>query len=233
MFSDVHWNGSISCYRSPTQPNSTNAKWGFVWSICDICRVRRQSISSSHQNDTQGDGGLFLDEYYRFTLSFALYVRMKYHSRGGLDGKKYLLMLKNRRKTHLIERERGERGAVYKRQKKLYFKAVHVFYSRGSSHPCIIESSSVCPAAWYLTLHVFDSIILARVDTSRLLFFPLYPPFLDDFHVFLCGALQVSPQNFFLKQKEELSDSAREPSHLGGGAAEETLKWWQPSWKGR
>lgn len=52
-----------------------------------------------------------------------------------------------------------------------------MFYSRGSSHPCIIESSSVCPAAWYLTLHVFDSIILARVDTSRLLFFfPRFTP---------------------------------------------------------
>lgn len=54
MFSDVHWNGSISCYRSPTQPDGANAKWGFVWSICDICRARRRSISSSHQNDTRG-----------------------------------------------------------------------------------------------------------------------------------------------------------------------------------
>lgn len=43
---------------------------------------------ASKKRDTRGDGGPFLDEYYRFTLSFAAWV---HHSgavgEGGLDGR--------------------------------------------------------------------------------------------------------------------------------------------------
>lgn len=166
-----------------------------------------------------------MDEYNRFTLSFALYVRMKYHSRGGSDGKKYLLMLKNRRKTHLIERERGERGAVYKRKKNNFILKWCMCSTAAAPHIHALLNLPLYALRRDISPSMYLILLFSPGLTPPDYFFSRFtPPPFNNFHVFLCGALQVSPQNFFLKQKEELSDSAREPSHLGGGAAEETLK---------
>lgn len=113
MFSDVRWNGAISCYRSPTQSDSTDAKWAFVWSICDICREYWQSIIISHQNDTQGTElclFFFLDGYGKFTLCYTLYVCMKYHSRRAWK-EKCISMSKNIWEINQIERVEELRAA--------------------------------------------------------------------------------------------------------------------------
>lgn len=51
-----------------------------------------------------------MENNYRFTLSFILYVCMKYHS-GEAWKEKHVLMFKNMRKMDLIERQ-GERSSL-------------------------------------------------------------------------------------------------------------------------
>lgn len=67
--------------------------------------MRRQSISSSHQNDTRGDEAL--EGYCGFTLRYIPYVRVEYHS-GKAWKETYFLMFNNLGKMDLIERA-GER----------------------------------------------------------------------------------------------------------------------------
>lgn len=224
MFSDVRWNGAISCYRSPTQPDNSNAKWGFVWSICDICRVRRQSISSSHQKDTERTKLCFWKHTGGFTLSYIVYVGMKCHSRRAWEGK-YVLMFKNIRKIDLIERE-GERWAACNWKKNFILK------------PCMC-SKDMPPqihALFNLILYALQpdispSLYLILLFSPRLtppdFSFLLYP-LLDDFHVFLCGALRVSsktfpkaetknfpvlPESFLILAEEQLSELSNDDSH--------------------
>lgn len=52
-----------------------------------------------------------MEEYYRFTLSFILYVCMKYHS-GEAWKEKFFIMFKNMRKIDLIERGSEEQFII-------------------------------------------------------------------------------------------------------------------------
>lgn len=102
-------------------------------------------------------------------------------------------MFKNIRKIDLIERE-GERRAACNWKKKLYFK------------PCMC-SKAMPPQIhalfnlilYALQLDIVPSLYLILLFSPRLtppdFSFLLYP-LLDDFHVFLCGALQVSSKTF-------------------------------------
>lgn len=77
-----------------------------------------RAFGLASKSRTRGDGGLFLDEYYRFTLSFAAARPRGYITAGGLARgpgmEKWLLMFKSMRETRLIER----RGMGKKKKKK-------------------------------------------------------------------------------------------------------------------
>ena len=100
----------------------------------------------------------------------------------------------------------------------------------------------MCSKAMPPQIHAFfkRALYAPQLDISPSLYFILsFSPrlTLPDFSFFalppsqglscapLSGLASFLIQNFFLKQeKEKLSGSARKPSHLGGGAAEGTLK---------
>lgn len=112
--------------------------------------------------------------------------------------KKYLLMFENRRKTHLIEREGRERGAVYKRQKKNFILKRCMCSTAVAPHihallnlPLYALRRDISPSMYLILL------FSPGLTPPDYFFSPLYPPFLDDFHVFLCGALQVFPAKLF------------------------------------
>lgn len=214
MFSDVHWTGSISCYRSPTQPDTAHAKRsGFMKYVQQASCLPTGSITSSHQNGSRENEGLFLEECFSFMLSVVLHVCSKQHSRGACKAK-LLIHVQEESNNVNWEKSKGAGSGACSAALPAHSRAA--FYLRGA--PKL----------------VFDCVILTQADTSRLLSSLCSSSSSATFMCCFVGTLQVSSLNFYWSRNEKLSIfSARELSHLGEGAAEGSLRWWQPSWKGR
>lgn len=190
MFSDVHWNGSISCYRSPTQPDTVNAKRSVFMKYVQqpSCRPTA-SIRSSHQNGSWANEGSVFGRVLELYVELHVACLRQISQQGVLQAKQLIHVQEANNKVNWEESKPAGSAACSAAMPPRSCAVFHLLRAPKLhiSPPCVWFCYS--HPGWHLQTSFFTLLLL------------LLPTFMCSF----VGTLWVSSLNFSWSRNEKLS----------------------------
>lgn len=191
-----------------------------LFNICLYIRLYAECLKAVHQCLTSKwhseEGAVFFGRLLQVNMKLQTVRRDEISQQGDLESKSFKCSIKYILFTSLRD-DRWENNWENKFVcLKVMLPPIHALFNL---------------VLYALQLDILPSMSLILLFSPRLtpsdFSFFLYS--LHHFHVRLCGPPQSSSKLFLKQKRTTFFTSAKKPSHLGGGAAEGALEWWQPS----